>query len=58
MTFQGRYCIIETEVRPLNGGKSPAVMPSSLLKEVIAMDKDYIITFMIILMLLALAIKK
>ena len=33
-------------------------MLSSLLKEVVAMDNEYIISFMIILLLLVMSIKK
>ena len=47
------------KVRLKNSVKSWAVMPSPFFfKEVIAMDENYIISFMLILLLLALTIKK
>ena len=37
---------------------APAVMPSLLKKEVTAMDKEYTLLFMIILLLIVISIKK
>ena len=56
-------CIIFLSEKPdkrrdLNKRKSWAVMLSSPRKEVVAMDNEYIISFMIILLLLVISIKK